>query len=496
MPTIKKLSLLLVSLFFGTLSAWAQWTPAVSGTSNTLNGTYLLDSGVGYAVGSAGTILKTTDAGLTWSTLNSGTTKALFDVYFFSDSEGVAVGDSGVILRTTDGGANWISVTSGVKESLRSVSFSGANGICGGTSQDILYSSDSGASWKVSQKGFFGGGFYGAQMLSPTLGFVAGQNSIFQGFLGTTSDGGVHWTFDTFYFNSNEGNADDVFFFDASTGITSGILFDGRGALARTTDGGNNFSSTLFDVALHGIDFPLPTSGFAVGFLGTILHSSDLGISWSPQTSGTSAELIDVHFASNGQDGVAVGAGGTILQTSNGGGAGGGGDFALTSAVSRQGEFEIELPLDGSVGIECRTGGRKHQYVIAGTFNHLVTAVDSATSSCGEVAGVRISSTNTPQVEVKVNHVRCNAEVVTVTLHGVHDDQGNVLDSVPVEMGLLIGDASGNGVVDEADVQLVKAERGHTTETSNLREDINASGHIDASDVNLTISSVGTMLAP
>ncbi len=496
MPYLKKFYAGLTLFLVGAGSALAQWSTVDSGTSNDLNGSYLLDSGVGYAVGSAGTILKTNDAGMTWSSLASGTSKTLYDVYFFNDAEGVAVGDSGVIQRTVDGGTTWATVASGVKDSLRSVSFSGANGICGGTSQDILYSSDLGATWHVSQKGFFGGGFNGAYMLSPTVGYVAGQNSIFQPFLGTTVDGGVHWTFDNFYFDSNEGTCDDVFFFDSSTGLTSGILFDGRGAIARTTDGGDNFDSAIFANALHGIDFPLPSSGFAVGFLGTILHSSDLGQTWAAQSSGTSAELQDVHFAGNGLDGIAVGAGGTVLQTSNGGSAGGGDDFALTSAVSRQGEFEIELPLDGAVGIECRTGGRKHQYVIVGTFSHLVTAIESATTSCGEVAGIRISSTNTPQVEVKLNHVRCNAEVVTVTLHGVHDDEGNVIDSVSVEMGLLVGDASGNGVVDASDVQLVKAARGQFTNSGNLREDINASGHIDASDVNLTTESVGTMLQP
>ena len=46
---------------------------------------------------------------------------------------------------------------------------------------------------------------FGAQMLSPTLGVVTGQNSIFQGLQGTTVDGGVHWTFHPFYFNGNEG---------------------------------------------------------------------------------------------------------------------------------------------------------------------------------------------------------------------------------------------------------------------------------------------------
>ena len=81
---------------------------------------------------------------------------------------------TGTILRTTDGGAAWQSVASGVTDSLRSVSFSGINGISGGDSQTILYSTDSGASWQISQSGFFGGGFLGAQMLSATTGFVGG----------------------------------------------------------------------------------------------------------------------------------------------------------------------------------------------------------------------------------------------------------------------------------------------------------------------------------
>ena len=125
-------------------------------------------------MGDAGTILKTTDAGMTWSPLTSGTTNALYDVYLFDATQGVAVGEQGLILRTTDGGGGWQRVTSGVKDALRSVSFSGVNGISGGDSQTILYSTDSGASWQIGQSGFFGGGFPGAQMLSATVALVGG----------------------------------------------------------------------------------------------------------------------------------------------------------------------------------------------------------------------------------------------------------------------------------------------------------------------------------
>ncbi|PYL65608.1 MAG: hypothetical protein DMF20_08385, partial [Verrucomicrobia bacterium] len=300
-------------------SVLGQWSPVDSGTTSNLTSAIVLDSGTAFVVGDTGTMLKSTDAGATWTPLTSGTSTALHGIYFFDPNEGIAVGDSGTILRTTDGGAAWQSVTSGVVDTLRSVSFNGVNGICGGDSQDILYSTDSGASWQIGQSGFLGGGFLGAQMLSASTGFVAGQNSIFQALVGTTTDGGASWAFQPFYFDGNEGGANDVFFLDQSTGVVSGSVFDGRGALARTTDAGTNWSTLFFDQPIEGVAFPAPASGFAVGSGGRILHSTDSGTSWTDQTSGTTASLHDVSFATDALRGIAVGDGGVILRTTNGG---------------------------------------------------------------------------------------------------------------------------------------------------------------------------------
>jgi len=189
-----KTNILAIILIFSLISSvFGQWSPVDSGTTSNLNGAILLDSGTGFVVGDTGTILKSTDAGATWAPLTSGTSTTLHGIYFLDPNEGIAVGDNGTILRTTNGGAAWQSITSGVEDSLRSVSFSGVNGICGGDSQTILYSTDSGTSWQIGQSGFFGGGFPGAQMLSATTGFVAGQNSIFQALVGKTTDGGASW---------------------------------------------------------------------------------------------------------------------------------------------------------------------------------------------------------------------------------------------------------------------------------------------------------------
>jgi photosystem II stability/assembly factor-like uncharacterized protein len=298
---------------------FGQWSPVDSGTTSNLNGAVLLDSGTGFVVGDTGTILKSTDAGATWTPLTPGTSAALHGIYFLDPNDGVAVGDSGTILRTTDGGGAWQNVISGVGDDLRAVSFSGANGISAGGSETILYSTDSGASWQVSQSGFFSPGFLGAQMLSATTGFVAGQNSIFQALVGTTTDGGASWAFQPFYFDGNEGGANDVFFFDQNTGLVSGSVFDGTGAIARTTDAGMNWSTLFFDQPIEGVAFPTAGSGFGVGSVGRILHTTDNGTTWAEQTSGTSANLHDVSFASDALTGIAVGDGGVIVRTTNGG---------------------------------------------------------------------------------------------------------------------------------------------------------------------------------
>ena len=333
----KTLHLALSLVFYSSLTVFGQWSAANSGTTNNLNGGYLLDSGVGFVVGDAGTILKTTDAGMTWSPVTSGTTNGLYDVYFFDATQGVAVGELGLILRTTDGGARWQGVSSGVTDALRAISFSGVNGISAGDSQDILYSTDAGSSWQIGQSGFFGPPFLGAHMFSSKVGFVTGQNAIFQPWIGTSTDGGASWApgnFHPFYFDGNEGGGTDVFFFDQNTGLVSGSVFDGRGAIARTTDAGVNWSTVFFDQAIQGLDFPQTTSGFAAGAGGRISHSTNAGITWSDQSSGTSNNLNHVSFASDALRGIAVGDSGTIVLTANGGEPGGTPTPTVTPSVT------------------------------------------------------------------------------------------------------------------------------------------------------------------
>ena len=76
-------------------------------TAEDLGSVTFVNSQTGWAVGSGGTILRTTDGGQRWTKQANGTTNMLFSVTFQDAQTGWAVGRGGTIFRTTDGGQRW-----------------------------------------------------------------------------------------------------------------------------------------------------------------------------------------------------------------------------------------------------------------------------------------------------------------------------------------------------------------------------------------------------
>jgi outer membrane protein assembly factor BamB len=172
----------------------------------------------------------------------------------------------------------------------------------------------------------------------------------------------------------------------------------------------------------------------------------------------------------------------------------------LTSAVSRKthgaaGTFDIPLPLSGSPGVECRTGGATGDYTQVFTFTNNVTSGNaSVTGGIGSVSGMPVFSGNT--MTVNLTGV-ANAQTLTVTLSGVTDEFSQVLPDTPVSVDMLIGDTNGNGVVNATDVAQTKAQVGQPVTSSNFRTDVNASGIINATDVAIVKAhSGGSISAP
>ena len=164
------------------------------------------------------------------------------------------------------------------------------------------------------------------------------------------------------------------------------------------------------------------------------------------------------------------------------------------NAVSRKvhgsaGTFDIGLPLLGTPGIECRSGGATNNYQIVVTFGGPVTF--AAAQPTQGTATVSSTSTNGNQVFINLTGVT-NAQTIQITLVGVND--GTSTANVTIPMSILVGDTNADRFTDAIDVSQTKSQSGNAVTTSNFREDVNVDGFIDAIDVSLVKSKSGTAL--
>jgi arylsulfate sulfotransferase len=157
------------------------------------------------------------------------------------------------------------------------------------------------------------------------------------------------------------------------------------------------------------------------------------------------------------------------------------------------GTFNISLPLVGNYGIECRSGGASGNYQIVATFAVPVT-VSAATvtpgpGGTGTVSGTPVVSGN--QVTVNLTNVS-HGQKILVNLIGVND--GTNTDNISIPMGVLIGDATGNKIVNSTDVSEVKFQSGLAASATNFRRDITASGAINSTDLGMVKSRAGSSI--
>jgi hypothetical protein len=168
--------------------------------------------------------------------------------------------------------------------------------------------------------------------------------------------------------------------------------------------------------------------------------------------------------------------------------------FNAINAVSRKthgtaGTFDVGLPLAGTPGIECRSGGPTNDYQIVVTFGGPVTfSTAQVTTGNGSVSS---TSTNNNQVFINLTGVT-NAQTIQVTLVAVND--GTATANVSIPMSILLGDVNASKRVDAADVSQVRQQTLQPVTSSNFREDINASGRIDAADVSIARQQTLTSL--
>jgi len=173
-------------------------------------------------------------------------------------------------------------------------------------------------------------------------------------------------------------------------------------------------------------------------------------------------------------------------------------DVVPSSVVSRKthtgvGDFDVNLPLTGTRGVECRSGGATSDYKLVFTFPNNLTSVGSAsvTSGTGSVSSSAMGP-NPHQYTVNLTGVT-NAQYVTVTLINVLDAADHAGD-VSATMGVLLGDTSADGVVNSADITQTRRQSGNVANSSNFREDVTLDGVVNSADITLVRRQSGSAL--
>jgi photosystem II stability/assembly factor-like uncharacterized protein len=282
------------------------WRLQNSGVTCRLEAIQFLDADIGFAVGgwpqpytheTHGVVLRTRDGGKTWQNTPDLTLPGLRCVRFFDTRQGWALGDgsplypSGV-FRSDDGGRTWSPVPKGETagwntgdfrdaKSGAAVGISGSLGLV--TATEVRPSPTPGLGPRYVRR---------MQLAGRTGGWLVGDG----GLALTTGDGGFTWT-------APAGPLPDIatseLDFRALAVFGSNVWMAGAPGtcVVYSPDSGQTWQvfRTEQVAPLRGLFFLDEYRGWAVGSLGTILHSRDGGRSWRVQhMGGTRVALLGI----------------------------------------------------------------------------------------------------------------------------------------------------------------------------------------------------------
>jgi photosystem II stability/assembly factor-like uncharacterized protein len=292
----------------------AEWQRQPTGTFAWLHSVFFVNGQMGWAVGGKGALLSTADGGATWELKARPTEDALRDLFFSDPETGWIVCERDMfkpmlkeesvsyLLKTTDGGGTWsrVEVTRGADVDVKLAGLRFADrehGWVYGEMGALFVTRDGGATWE-RQRVPTRHLLLGASFLDARTGWLAGGGMTVL----KTEDGGASW------------RAGEVFLSASAVEGQTRPGAEGRGEVGpgetpSRLPGGRRLNAVWFST--HG-------QGWAVGAGGVILSTTDGGRTWRAQASGVGDDLYDVKFF-DAREGWAVGAGGALLHTTDGG---------------------------------------------------------------------------------------------------------------------------------------------------------------------------------
>ena len=252
---------------------WA--TQFTTPDTTNIDAVYFVNANTGWIVGGddysgRATLFKTTDGGSNWSRQTSGTYSELQSLQFISADTGFAAGSYGSVVQTTNGGATWLDRSKPLV--LTSLNFLDANTGWATAYQTTLKTTDGGDSWNASQTTVAGKYLYSSFFVDANTGWAVGDSLLIL----KTTNGGANWT--TQNKSTTANSFVSVYFIDANTGWAVGDY-----TIFKTTNGGVNWVSQSTGQStgeLRSVYFANANTGWAAGYPNLILKSINGGTTW------------------------------------------------------------------------------------------------------------------------------------------------------------------------------------------------------------------------
>jgi photosystem II stability/assembly factor-like uncharacterized protein len=302
---MKKITMILIMMICA--STYSDWELTTSATSNDLLNVLFVNSNTGYACGDIGTIIRTTNGGINWTALVSGTNEVLTSMAVNPANINVvyAAGFNGALLKTTNAGNNWTVQTVGGL--YNAIIFTDANtGVAAGLGGTVYRTTNGGNNWVNVDPGI---GSITIHTLCIGSGVIYGGCA--SGKIIKSTNNGLNWS-------NYQTTSSFAFYGIYFSNDVTGYAVDNTGRFFKSSNSGVNWSQismhsgTKFAVVYNGIDL------FLCGVQGKILKTTNKGVNWITQNTGTTIDFYDMQFV-NQNVGFAVGEGGSIYRTSNGG---------------------------------------------------------------------------------------------------------------------------------------------------------------------------------
>lgn len=350
------------------------WTSAAGGpVSANLTSLLMKSSSSGMAVGQAGAIWKWD--GTSWTNISDKVALPLLNsVNIENSTTAYITGRDGLIVKTTnlnDGdAANWKQQATGTSKSLKSVATSGSAGVTCGDDGFAAYTSIGGDAWTTSTSGTTAG--LNKVILNSTTAYAAGSN----GTVLKSTNSGNTWT------AMSITDAAPQTLLDIESNGSNLLAVGEKGKVLRYNGTSWSVVNTFTPPVINDAQM-LGANGIAVGNGGSIMNTTNRGQNWNVQLSGTVKDLNGVYMFAGSNEAIAVGKTAAVIRTTDGGTS-----WSPVSGLTNTTTNWNAIDFANNVGVVVGDNG--HAYTIVK--NSIETWTDHDNVSTGTASTVKFNA--------------------------------------------------------------------------------------------------------